>query len=232
MIVRRLVVLLVMLFASALLAGCGASVTVLKQASPNPFVGQTQFALERMETKGLQVGDLSEERYLAEKDESQRASFAGDKEAIQNRFDAALTEAARDAGLTVGAAGQAPFVIKPRLVFVEPGYYAVVASGASQATIVGADHEGGRDGARRDRGDQPDRLVERHQHRRHQHQPVERRPPARRRPCDRRGGGRVPRRARRKMSRLGASGGGAHRRCARPVVGRRRAGRHRRRRRA
>jgi uncharacterized lipoprotein YajG len=136
MIVRRLIVLVAMLLAAALLAGCGAQVTVLKQASPNPFVGQSQFALERMESKGLQVGDLSEERYLAEKDDDQRASFAGDKEAIQHRFDAALTSAARDAGLSIGAAGQAPFVIRPRLVFVEPGYYAVVASGASQATIV------------------------------------------------------------------------------------------------
>ncbi len=133
---RRVLFLVVMAVTCALLTGCGAPVTVLRQATPNPFVGQSQFALEKMDMKGLQVGELSEDRYLAEKDESQRASFAGDKEAMQQRFDAGLTEAARDAGLTVGAAGQAPFVVRPRLTFVEPGYYAVLASGASQATIV------------------------------------------------------------------------------------------------
>jgi hypothetical protein len=127
----------VLMFAAlaALLTGCSPNYHVIQQASPNPFVGQTRFAVMPVEMKGLRVGDKTEESYLAEKDEGQRESFRVDKEAMQHRFDAALVSGARDEGIEVGAAGQAPFVIRPRITFVEPGFYAVVASGRSRVEM-------------------------------------------------------------------------------------------------
>jgi len=129
----RLLCLVAFTWIATLLTGCGANVAVIRQAEPNPFVGSPRFEVAALDSKGLLVGEMSEEQYLASKDEAQRASFLEDKAAMAERFQAGFTDAATDAGLGVGAG--APFVVRPRLVFVEPGFYAVLASGASQARM-------------------------------------------------------------------------------------------------
>lgn len=129
----RLLFLAAFTLVATLLTGCGANVAVIRQAEPNPFVGSPRFQVAPLETKGLLVGEMSEEQYLASKDEAQRASFQEDKAAMAERFQAGFAEAVSDAGLAV--ANDAPFVVRPRLVFVEPGFYAVLASAPSQARM-------------------------------------------------------------------------------------------------
>lgn len=132
--VRRSVLLLVALLA-VFLTGCGANISVLRQASPNPFVGQKSYALTPLDTKGLLVGELSEDKYLESKDADQKKSFTEDKDAMAQLFESKLVESARDAGIQVGPAGKAPFVIHARVIRVEPGFYAVIASAPSEVTI-------------------------------------------------------------------------------------------------
>lgn len=131
----RFVLFLILAALAACLTGCGANIAVLRQAEPNPFIGQKSFAVLPLETKGLLVGEKSEEQYLAEKDEDQRQSFRGDKDAMGQRFEAELIASASDLGLQVAPGDKAPFVLRPRVVAVEPGFYAVVASAPSQVTI-------------------------------------------------------------------------------------------------
>jgi hypothetical protein len=142
---RRLV-LLVFALCTLVFAGCAPKWTVIQQASPNPFVGKAgEFSVLPIDYSELKVGEKSEDQYLAEKDEKQKASFAGDKQAVDERFQAELKEAASGEGITVGAAaGQNKgFLIKPKVEFFEPGYYAVVASAPSEirmrVTIEGPD---------------------------------------------------------------------------------------------
>jgi len=138
--------LFVFAFLALVFAGCAPKWTVIQQASPNPFVGKAgDFQVLPIDYSELKVGEKSEEQYLAEKDEGQRASFAGDKQAVDERFQAELRSTAQEEGITVGAAaGQNKgFLIKPKVEFFEPGFYAVVASAPSEIrmriTIEGPD---------------------------------------------------------------------------------------------
>ncbi len=128
----------VLLLISALclfFVGCGPKWVVIQQASPNPFVGKTgDFSVLPVDFTGMKVGEKSEEQYLSAKDEKQKASFEGDKQAISERFQANLKETAGGEGITVkGAAGENKgFLVKAKVEFVEPGFYAVVASAPSE----------------------------------------------------------------------------------------------------
>lgn len=128
---------LVCLFVLAqLAAGCVPKWTVIQQAEPNPFVGKSEFAVAPADFSELRVGEKTEAQYLAEKDDGQRASFAGDKQAIDELFFAELRSEASAAGLQIDRASKpAPFVIRPIVQFIEPGFYAVVASAPSQVRM-------------------------------------------------------------------------------------------------
>ena len=120
---------------AALVTGCAPKWTVIQQASPNPFVGKTgDFQVLPIDYSELKGGERSEEQYLSEKDEKQQASFQGDKQAVDERFQAELKDTAQGEGISVGsAAGQNKgFLIKPKVEFFEPGFYAVVASAPSE----------------------------------------------------------------------------------------------------
>jgi len=49
-------------------SGCGPHWTVVKQASPNPLVGQQQFALEPTSFEGLMVQDKTEADFKSSRD--------------------------------------------------------------------------------------------------------------------------------------------------------------------
>lgn len=129
--------LFAVLLALLALSGCAPKWTVLRQAEPNPFVGKTEFAVLPVDYGDLKVGEKSEAQYLSEKDEGQRASFAGDKQGMADNFLAALREEASAEGLVVQqAAGEVKvFLLRPHVYFVEPGFYAVVASAPSQVAM-------------------------------------------------------------------------------------------------
>lgn len=126
-----------MLFGLFLVA-CGPPYSVIKQASPNPFVGATKFVVMPIDYTGLHVGSKSAEKYEAGKSEKQADSFEGDKEGINNEFQNALRAKAGKNGIGVEvAAGEVTtFVIKPFVSFVEPGFYAYVASHPSKVEMT------------------------------------------------------------------------------------------------
>jgi hypothetical protein len=135
---RHFFVLAAALVAAPVLAGCGPRWIVLTQASPNPLLNQNKFGLMPVDYTGLIVGEKSEAEYLASKDEETRASWAGDKAGIDTEFGKVLTEKATGAGINVVKAtgpGDAPFMIRPKVEFIEGGIYTYVYNKASQVRM-------------------------------------------------------------------------------------------------
>jgi hypothetical protein len=137
---RRLVLSMwLMLAALGLLTGCGAQWQVVHQTNPSPFVNQRRFAVAPIDYSGLMIGSKPEAEYLSEKDEGQKDSFIEDKKALNEEFAKALISGVREEGITVELAtgpASGPFVIRPSVAFIEPGFYAVVASGASEVRMT------------------------------------------------------------------------------------------------
>jgi hypothetical protein len=76
-----------------LLAGCGPSLTVVRQAAPNPFSGQKSWSLEGLRFDGLMVGKKTEADFLAGKQPDQRQSWNEDKAGMRQEFQARLAAA-------------------------------------------------------------------------------------------------------------------------------------------
>jgi len=127
---RRFLFLAAALAAAPALVGCGPRWIVLSQAAPNPLAGQTKFGLMPVDYTGLIVGEKNEADYLAEKDEETRGKWAGDKGAIDSNFFTVLSaRSASEGGINVVKAtgpGDAPFMIRPHVEFIEPGLYSFV----------------------------------------------------------------------------------------------------------
>src|SRR5215472_13290260 len=83
---RTATFLLALAIPLALIAGCGPRWTVVRQATPDPFAGRPEFAVEPLRFDNLVVGDKSEPEYLAGKDNDQRASWQTDKTGMSERF--------------------------------------------------------------------------------------------------------------------------------------------------
>lgn len=136
---RRYALLFVGIALLALLSGCGPQWSVVRQATPSPFVAQKQFAVLPVDFTGLQVGEKTELAYLEEKDVESKANWAGDKLGINEEFSKQLIAHAADKGIAVVPAtgpGSAPFVIRPKVAWLEPGYYVGVSGGASQVRMT------------------------------------------------------------------------------------------------
>ncbi|MEZ4300091.1 MAG: hypothetical protein R3B70_34405 [Polyangiaceae bacterium] len=135
---RHFFVLAAALSAAPLLAGCGPRWIVLTQATPNPLLNQNKFGMMPTDYTGLIVGEKSEADYLASKDEETRASWAGDKQGIDNEFNKTLTEGAASAGITIVKAtgpADAPFMIRPKVEFIEGGIYTYVYNKPSEVRM-------------------------------------------------------------------------------------------------
>lgn len=102
----------------------GAEWRVIKQASPNPLAGHASFAVLPVDYAGLKIGTMTEADYVASKSDETKESFEGDKDAISEKFAAALVARANEQGLAVELASgrvAAPFLIRPHVDFIEPG---------------------------------------------------------------------------------------------------------------
>ncbi|MEI9949958.1 MAG: hypothetical protein WDO74_13500 [Pseudomonadota bacterium] len=134
---RRSLMALALFF---LLTGCGGGPLwrVVSQANPNPLLGQKQFAVAPLDFSAVTVGAKTEADYLASKtDEKDKAAWAEAKVALQEEFNKGIRVAGNQAGLQLilGESG-APFIIKAKVDFIEPGYYAYVSSKASQVKMT------------------------------------------------------------------------------------------------
>ncbi|NUP10376.1 MAG: hypothetical protein HOW73_30365 [Polyangiaceae bacterium] len=118
-------------------AGCAPPWTVIKQAEPNPFAGKKEFVVLPIDYEGLMVGNKTEAEYLGEKKDKTVDRFEQDKVDMNDLFTTNLQAVAKDEGIDVDvAAGEVKtFVIKPHIGFMEPGFYAVVASAPSEVVL-------------------------------------------------------------------------------------------------
>lgn len=123
----------------AALTGCAPRWRVVTQATPAPFVNQRYFAVLPVDYTGLRVGDRSEAAYLSDKDPDEQQSFFNDKVAIDEEFAKALIERAKEEGIEVAQASgptSAPFLLRPYIGYLDPGYYAVVSSRPSHLMLT------------------------------------------------------------------------------------------------
>jgi hypothetical protein len=136
---RRSFVSLGAVVAGSTLLGCAPPWHVVAFASPNPFVGQRRFGVTPIDYAGLMVGAKPEPVYMASKDPQQQQSFQTDKAALNEKFLEHLTVTAREHAIQVVPAtgpGDAPFILKPSIDFIEPGFYAGVAGAPSEVHMI------------------------------------------------------------------------------------------------
>lgn len=117
-------------------AGCGASYDVVQTTEPSTFSCSSTFVVLPIEYEDeLRVGRKSEAEYLADKRESSRSAWERDKDAIDRAFREQLIEEASQEGIRVrrkmGADEQGPFLIRPVVSQMEPGFFAGAVSHAS-----------------------------------------------------------------------------------------------------
>ncbi len=114
---------------SLLLGGCARPWTVMSQASPNPMSAQSTFTIEKLTFEGLRVGEKSDAQYAAEKKDETAEAWEGDKAEMIEAFGHGFMDSREP--IKIGDGGS--FRVKANCAFVEPGFYAYVAS--SPATI-------------------------------------------------------------------------------------------------
>ena len=114
---------------------CGPSWVVVAKAVPNPFVNQRNFAVEPVHFEGVQIGEKSEAEYQASKDAEQQASWDEDKRAFAGEFGRELSDELPEVQF-VSAPAPSPFVVRPMVTFVEPGFYAYVAARAAEVRMT------------------------------------------------------------------------------------------------
>jgi hypothetical protein len=136
---HRSMLIAVLLTLAALVVGCGPPWQIVRQANPSPFVGQKKFAVLPVNFTGLRVGEKDEAGYLAEKDEESKGKWAGDKLGINSEFTTNLTTTAQEYGIVVVPAtgpADAPFVIRPAVAWLEPGYFIGISAGSSKVKMT------------------------------------------------------------------------------------------------
>jgi len=105
--------------------GCGPPGLVIKQGTPNPFVGKNEFVVDPVAYPNLQVGDKTEAAYLSDKKPEQQQGFEADKtETAKNLIEMLTAEAGRR-GIKIVPASGTPgmFNIRPAVTFFEPGNF-------------------------------------------------------------------------------------------------------------
>ncbi|WP_437734804.1 hypothetical protein [Sorangium sp. So ce1335] len=136
---RRSLIAATLVAFTAALAGCAPRWRVVTQASPDTFVGQRYFGLMPIDFVDLRVGDLPEDMYLARKDSDEHRQFVSDKASVDEEFAKTLIETAKDHGIDVAQVSDprsAPYVLRPYVSYMNPGFYAVASSSPSQIILT------------------------------------------------------------------------------------------------
>lgn len=111
--------------------GCGTPWKVVSQASPNPMQTSSKFTVQKLTFENLQVGEKSDKQYAGEKEDKTANAWEGDKVEMTQAFAHGFTDAQEP--LQAGDGGD--FVIQVNCAFVEPGYYAYVASAPAEIHV-------------------------------------------------------------------------------------------------
>jgi hypothetical protein len=123
-------------FVSLFCVACGPRWTVLAQTVPNPFVNQRVFAVEPMHFEGVVVGTKTEAEYVSGKDAEQQSSWAEDKRALATRFAQHLTEALPEVQFVAAGPVAGPYLVRPVITFIEPGFYVGVAAREAEVRMT------------------------------------------------------------------------------------------------
>jgi len=101
------------------------------------MVGKTTFTVMPIDFKGLMVGADSEGSYVAGMDADKRQSWLDDKKGMNQEFARALIDEASEDGIRVQLPGNpAPFVIQPKIPFVEGGFFTYVVNKSSEVRMT------------------------------------------------------------------------------------------------
>ena len=104
--------------------GCGPTWVVVRQANPNPMVGQQAFAIQQLSYENLFVGDKPEAAWLAGKEPKAVESFNTDKaDSIPIFFTALDANLRRIGAQMVPGPGPGVFLVRPRVTNYEPGSF-------------------------------------------------------------------------------------------------------------
>jgi hypothetical protein len=101
----------------------GPQLTVVSQAEPNPLKGQGELALAALDFSDFQVGKFKSEADFLEKKkkESDKSAWEEDKGTLERSLERTLTEGALAKGLKVTPGETAPFIIRAKVTYVDPG---------------------------------------------------------------------------------------------------------------
>lgn len=113
------------------LGGCSPPWRVVSQASPNPMQPTSKFSVQKLTFENLQVGEKSDKQYAGEKEAKTADAWEGDKTEMSQAFANGFTNAQEP--LQSGDAGD--FVVQVNCAFIEPGYYAYVASAPAEIHV-------------------------------------------------------------------------------------------------
>lgn len=122
----RLSLLSVLLLGIAPIVGCSSHEvwTVTQYAHPNPLEGQTHMAVAPLYFDDLKVGEEREADYVARKGPDFGKKWLDDKQAMNALFVQKLRSNASYRGIRITEAdSDAPFVIRPRVTFLQRGYF-------------------------------------------------------------------------------------------------------------
>lgn len=114
-----------------LLVGCGHPWAVVSQQNPTPMQKSSRFTVEKLGFEDLRVGEKSDQEYASEKEQKTADAWQGDKVEMQMAFAHGFTD--EQEPLMAGDNGD--FVVKVNCGFIEPGFYAYVASAPAEVRI-------------------------------------------------------------------------------------------------
>lgn len=108
----------------AIATGCGPPWKIVKQANPNPMMGQKNFVVDNIHYENLKVGKKTVQEYLAGKEQKTQDSFQADLTDGNKIFQGSMIERSGGMNVTMNTAPQpGSFFVKPTVEMYEPGNF-------------------------------------------------------------------------------------------------------------
>jgi hypothetical protein len=108
----------------AITTGCGPPWRVIKQANPNPMMGQKNFVVDNIHFENLKVGKKTVQEYLAGKEQKTQDSFQADLLDGNKIFQGSVIERSGALQVSMNTAPQpGSFFVKPTVDLYEPGNF-------------------------------------------------------------------------------------------------------------
>jgi hypothetical protein len=121
----RLPLFFAAIFSLSLVTGCANTPwTIVHEAPSAPYGKTSNMTIDDLTFDDLKVGEKTEAQYLSAKSERSQQSFLADKEAMTSEFRRGFdAERGSLPIIPAGIPGSQPFVVKPSVTFIEPGFF-------------------------------------------------------------------------------------------------------------